>query len=527
MKKALKNLAFTLFPPFTKRGKKLKKYFVKLGLARGFLLDPYYQNWINEIEPYIYLDPIRSEEYKKCVKFSIVVPTYNTKKNYIDQLFHSILNQSYAKWELIIADGSTKEKRAHYIEENCRIDERIIYKKLNKNEGISKNTNKALPFVRGEYIVFVDHDDILNPHALNEVAINIKNEPNIEIIYTDEDKVNNSGTIRYFPHFKPDWSPHQYLNVNWTSHLSIVKTELIKKINGLNSKYDGSQDYDLMLRLLSLPGNRVIKHIPKVLYHWRVTDGSTAGDMDEKSYASKAGAKALKDHLIRNNINAEAKNIKNRPGFYKVVFSHESNNKALIVVNASKDFEENNKEIRRLKDSSSSNISAKFISKHDYDKNINKYQDNLNDEDIIIFINGSYIIRNTKWIDQFEGVLNLEDVRAVAPKIIDFENKILDMGIVKIESKEKVLFKGFNEHDGTFFGHCEWVRDVSRVTGVFYGIKKKNISQSTTKSANSKDTNLYDVIWSHVQAKLIKRSDLDFDHFNINTPTTAVGNFED
>ena len=488
MTKIIKDLSFIFFPPSSRRGKRLKKIAIKFGLAKNFTFDYRYQFWIDNIERYSFLDPIKD----KKTKFSIVIPTYNTKSKYLEPLLYSIFNQSYDNFELIIGDASDEQKTSDYIKSRLSNEPRARYIKLKRNEGISANTNKCLENVNGDWVVFVDHDDTLSLHALNEAAAVINEKPSVEIIYSDEDKLTEDGIYRHTPHFKPDWSPHQYLSCNWTSHLSMVKVALVKKVGGLRPDFDGSQDYDLILRILSIPGKRNIEHIPKVLYHWRIAEGSTAGSVSSKSYAVVAGEKALDEYLTTNKINARAVSIEDRPGFYRVKFNPDHKKKAIIVVGASDDKLLNQSYINRLKDSNTSVAKAIFIHKKDFDHNKNKYLDKLRADDAIFFLNRAYSIKNTKWIDELCGVLSLEDVGAVMPKIISPDFRIEDMGIVLEEGKETTLFKNLHENEGTIFGHTEWVRDVYKVSESFSGTTKENLYK--------RKNGLYEVVWSHITA---------------------------
>ena len=517
MNKFLKDTSFIFFPPASKRGKWLKKIAIKLGLTKSYIYNHSYQFWIENLEKFMFLGPIEKEN----LKFSIVIPAYNTKDQYLEPLIYSVLNQTYKNFELIIGDASDKAERSNAIKSISKRDKRIQYVKLNKNEGISGNTNKCLEHVSGDWVVFMDHDDTLSTHALNEVAIKIKSTPRVEIIYSDEDKLTDTGIYRHTPHFKPDWSPHQYLSCNWTSHLSAVRADMVEKVGGLRPICDGAQDYDFILRLLTLPGERTIGHIPKILYHWRVTGNSTAGNFSQKNYAIKAGEKALNDFLKAKAIKAKAKSIYDRPGFYNIDFKAHKDQQALIIVNATKDPIMNKTVINRMKNSNSSITKVTFISKEEFDMNQEKHLDILDKNDIIFNINGSYTIDKTKWVDTLCGVLSMDDVRAVMPKIIWPDKTIKDMGLVLEAGKETPLFKNLHCNAGTFFGHTEWIRDVVKVSGSFYASKKHtwvklNISGISPLTSEDKQ---YDVVWSNIIAVSVGREQGSYQGYNPNLVT--------
>ena len=513
MKRFLKKLAFIFFPPKTRRGKWLKKMAIKMDLVEPYTIDPSYQYWVEKTEAFNFIDPIEpAGKQSKLPYLSIVIPTFNTKDKYLDPLLYSIINQSYTRWELILADASTDKERAAAIAKAAKQDSRIKYIKLSNNGGISANTDAGLKYASNNYVIFMDHDDTLSLHALNEVAACIIDNPQVEIIYSDEDKLDDSGTIRHAPHFKPDWSPHQYLSCNWTSHLSVVKNDLVKRVGGFNPKYDGAQDYDFILRLLALPGDREILHIPKVLYHWRVAEGSTAGNIDEKSYAMIAGCSALNDYLKAKGINAKAETIKDRPAFYKVVFNPSPKHRALIIVNSSIDGRQNQALLNRLKASSSSQTATTFVTLDEFNSSKQTFLDKLTPSDSIFSINGVYEITHTKWVDQLCGVLTLDDVRAVSPRIMSVSGYIKDMGIIVDSGVERNLFEHLPGNAGSIFGHTEWIRDVARVSGCFYGAKKEvwlNLQKGIKRLPNNGAAkSFFDVVWPHVTVTFISNSDL-------------------
>ncbi len=235
--------------------------------------------------------------FDKKIKFSILVPLYNTPEKYLKEMIQSVIAQTYSDWELCLADGSD-EKHAYVekvVSKFAAKDPRILYKRLENNAGISENTNFCAAMATGDYICLLDHDDLLSPCALfmNAKAIN-KN--NADVLYSDEDHLSLRGSHVY-PLFKPDWSPDLLYSQMYTCHFSVIRKKLFDKIGGFCSEYDGSQDYDLMLRLSEVTDK--ICHIPAILYSWRESPGSTAANADAKPYAHEAGRKALDAHLKR------------------------------------------------------------------------------------------------------------------------------------------------------------------------------------------------------------------------------------
>lgn len=245
----------------------------------------------------------RRKHFRYMPKISIVVPLYRTPDIFLDELIASVKNQSYKKWELCLSDGSGKDSPlTQKLKEYERKDKRIRVVHNEKQLHISANTNEALKICTGDYIAFADHDDVLTPDALYECVAAINENPKIELIYSDEDKINMDGTEYFQPHFKSDFNLDMLRCTNYFCHLVVVKRGLYEKVGLLNPVCDGAQDYDFVLRCLEKTSQ--IKHIQKVLYHWRAHKDSTAENPESKSYVTEAGIHALKSHYERLGIDA-------------------------------------------------------------------------------------------------------------------------------------------------------------------------------------------------------------------------------
>lgn len=235
---------------------------------------------------------------------SIVVPAYNTDKIMLKELMESVINQSYSKWQLCIADASNSDSVSDVVKEYSH-DSRIVYKKLKKNGGISENTNEGFTMADGEYIALLDHDDCLSRDALYEMvnAMNSDCDNIPELLYSDEDKISQDSSMHYAPHFKSDINRELLNHYNYICHFLVFKRDLLEKAGNLNKEYDGSQDYDFILRMVEQLPDSKIAHVRKVLYHWRVHNGSTAGFSGNKNYAYDAGIRALKAYFNRCGLN--------------------------------------------------------------------------------------------------------------------------------------------------------------------------------------------------------------------------------
>lgn len=251
---------------------------------------------------------------------SVVMPVYNTPAKLLEEAIASVVDQIYPNWELCIADDRSTEPHVRPILERWqRLDSRIKLAFREENGHISHATNSAFALASGEWVALLDHDDILRPHALAEAAFEIARHPDVELIYSDEDKLDAKGK-RYDPYFKPDFSRELFRSQNYLNHLTIHRAENIRAVGGWRPGFEGSQDYDLNLRIFERIDMAAIRHIPKVLYHWRAAEGSTAASGDEKSYAFTAGLRALEEHVERMKLPATVEQSPGTP-FYRLKFA--------------------------------------------------------------------------------------------------------------------------------------------------------------------------------------------------------------
>lgn len=236
-------------------------------------------------------------------KMSVVIPAYKTPERFLAAMLDSLLAQTYRNWEVCIADGSPKGESVERVLKRYALkDERIRYVILGENKGISGNTNAAIEMATGDFIVLADHDDTLAPDALYECVKAINSDPEIDVVYTDEDKLDIDGGELFEPHFKPDFNPDLLTSVNYICHLFVVNHELLLEVGGFREEFDGAQDYDFILRCTEKA--RRIYHVPKALYHWRCHQNSTASNPESKLYAFDAGARAVKAHYDRTGVKA-------------------------------------------------------------------------------------------------------------------------------------------------------------------------------------------------------------------------------
>lgn len=400
-----------------------------------------YKKWIEKSEPdKAELSRQRKHEFKNQPLLSVVVPMYNTNQKYFAELIDSLKNQTYAKWELCLADGSPKKD--DYFENYVKDDKRIKYKFLNKNGGISENTNAAIEFATGDFIVFSDHDDLLPAFAFYEIVKAINDNPDADYIYSDEDKI--EAGVRKDPHFKSDYSPETLLGQNYISHLSVVSAKLLKKVGPLRKKYDGAQDFDFTLRATHQA--KQVVHIPKVLYHWRICEGSTAKDFAVKQYAIDAGKNAIKDFLntlgIKSNIHETM-----IPGIYNAEILPEK--KPLVSIITKK----------------TSILTA--YERYELIDSLEKAKG-----EYVIYVDEAIEIKNNDFVEKMLGYAMLPEVAFVGAKIIDRNNNYLSAG-VKTGKKAGYILSGKSVNMPWYFGYGMCVSDASAIAPVLVMAKRE------------------------------------------------------
>ncbi|MFM2341611.1 MAG: hypothetical protein RLZZ592_1264 [Pseudomonadota bacterium] len=279
-----------------------------------------YALWIREVET-----PRRPEAESQRASaatwawqplFSVLLPTWNTPPALLRECLDSVLAQGYPHWELCIADdASTREDTLAVLRDYAAREPRIRVSWRNTNGHISAASNTALEMARGDFVALLDHDDLLAPHALWQIAQALQHRPSAQVLYSDEDKIGLDG-LRREPCLKPDWMPDLLRSQNYVSHLGVYRRDLVSTIGGFRESYEGSQDHDLVLRCVERIADPAdIVHVPHVLYHWRIVEGSTAGGHGAKDYASEAGRRAVQDHCDRRHPGVQVEAV--APGIFR------------------------------------------------------------------------------------------------------------------------------------------------------------------------------------------------------------------
>lgn len=437
----------------------------------------------------------KTEVFKERPMISIVVPVFNTPQSYLCEMIESVLAQSYTNFQLCIWNGgSTDPCVDETIKEYARKDPRIVYHFDQQNSGIAINTNKAIQLATGEYVGFLDHDDKLAVNALFECVKKI-NHSHPDIIYSDEDKISEDGKKHFCPHYKPDWSPDLLRSYNYICHFLVVKSELLYKVNFIRTGVDGSQDYDLILRLSNLTNS--IEHIPKILYHWRVHKNSTAGNSFNKNYAFLAGKKSLDYDLHMAKIIGEVQKG-DFPGAYKVVYTppldipvsvifvghwetarsiidflyerkkfFECDLHQLFIINKNNEFSEptSEKEVEEQLQ-----IKCEIVTGENYLSAVNNIVNKVSTEHIIL-VDQSITLLNKEWINIMLAASMDCKTAVLGPKII-FKNKVYSYGIAITHNSIIDIHHGIHRKHFGYFGRCRIVQNTSATNPMFILFKK-------------------------------------------------------
>ncbi len=326
------------------------KVFVRTENARGFLRSPLqletdekkrrimiqedvdtdYDSWFRWHKPdEAELARQRQDHFAQNIKFSIVIPLYKTPEHFLRELVDSVIAQTYANWELVLSDASGEPSVIEPL--LCELEQKDSRIKIVRNHRqlfISDNTNEAIKAATGDFIAFCDHDDLLAPDALYENAKAIREKPDTEVLYSDEDKINDLHQYLE-PHFKPDFNFDLLNSQNYICHFFVAKRNIIEKVGLLNGEFDGSQDHDFILRCTEATSH--IVHIPKILYHWRLSEGSTAQNPFSKMYCYENGRRAVQAHWDRLQIPASVEREPNL-GYYRTYYHWDEQPLVSIII---------------------------------------------------------------------------------------------------------------------------------------------------------------------------------------------------
>jgi glycosyltransferase involved in cell wall biosynthesis len=494
----------------------LLEHYIVHGMDEGRLITPLINNnkinkntdyiqWINKNENLLFLD--LQEDLARLIfspKISIIVPVYNPDRQLLIECIESVISQSYSNWELCLADDKSTDQHVQEVLEFYRVkDKRIKPIFRDENGHISAASNSALEIATGEWIALLDHDDELHQHALYHVVSALNKKPEAEFVYSDEDKINEQGH-RIDPHFKSDWNVDLLYSQNYVSHLGVYKTEIVKNIGGFRLGYEGSQDYDLLLRYSREINHENIVHIPKVLYHWRMVAGSTALSSNEKSYTTDAGIKALDRHFKALNKSVTVEQGKHE-NIYKVNWPYTNDNGieplvSLIIPTYNgyeitkqaidsilKKTTYNNYEILLVDNNSDDPIALAYFEELNLHEKvsvlrypcpfnfsaINNFAAKKAKGDIIGLINNDVEVINASWLTEMVSNTIREDIGCVGAMLYFPNNTIQHAGVITgIGGVAGHSHKYFKREEHGYFSRLKIVQNLSAVTAACLLVRK-------------------------------------------------------
>lgn len=498
-----------LIPPSAMK-KYIKSFFVVL--KRGNNVSNLYTNqkaylkWIEDNNK-----EIKYKKFKYNPKYSFIIPVYNVSSKLLSECLDSILNQTYNNFEICLADDhSTNEETINTLKEYENNDKiKIVWRQ--ENGMISASSNSALDIATGDYIVLVDNDDTIDKDSLYYFTEVLNNDKSIDMIYSDEDKLDYNGK-RMEPHFKPDYSPETFHSLNYICHLTTIRKSIIDKIGGFRSKYDGSQDYDLFLRVEDITQN--IYHVDKILYHWRQTNTSTAGYLGNKSYAYIAGKNALIDTFKRRNIKAK---VYDNPKVSTYLVEYIHNNPKVSIIIPIKDKAKitrvcleslynktNYKNFEIILVDNNSNENETFQLLEEYKKKYDNFKikriecefnySYLNNEavkdatgDYLLFLNNDIEVIDPNWLNIMVGYASQKHIGCVGIKLLYKDKKVQHAGVVLgYGGIAGHIYVPYDRNDVGLFGRLTMPYNYSAVTAACMLIEKKKFKETKGFDENLK-----------------------------------------
>lgn len=474
--------------------------FNNLFRKNGFFESDTYNQWIQKNEPLFRKTLQENLNQNSATLISIVMPIYKTPPKILVETIESVLNQDYKYFELCIANGSPKDHQiANLLENYSNKDSRIKVRNLDQNLGIAGNTNAAIEIAEGDFIAFLDHDDLLAPFALSAVINALQQYPDTDVIYSDEDKLNEDGSFRYGPFFKPAYSPDFLRIANYITHFLVIRKSLGDQIGWVRDGFEGAQDFDLTLRAIEKA--RYVTHIPLVLYHWRAMKGSTALTAEAKPYATTSGIKAVQEHIDR--LGLKGKVIQGPfSGTYQVLYDHFEKKPLISIIipnyNHAEDLSKcvdsiingstyKNIEILIVENNSTEDSvfdiykkletygNIKILEYHhpfNFSK-INNFAVRSAKGEVLLFLNNNTEVITKDWLEQMLIYALRPDVGAVGVKLYYPDNSIQHGGVViTSDGIAAHIYKGKSKSESDKFLQINLPQNYSAVTGACMMMKK-------------------------------------------------------
>ena len=487
-------------------------HYIQFGIAEerppnsSLSTDPFtYSSWIDQFDTLTPNDISKIHAHTKTLELhpliSILIPVYNTPESFLQEALKSVLSQTYQNWECCIADDGSTSPHVHKILEKFRKSDprfKIIYRETNGH--ISAASNTALSIASGDYVGLLDHDDVLRDHALYMIVNEINHHPDAEILYCDEDLIDEFG-VRYDPYFKPDWNPDLFTGHNLITHFGVFRTNRVREAGGFRLGYEGAQDWDLSMRLSEMVPEASIRHIPFILYHWRAVIGSTALSSKFKKYAQSAQWKTLQSHFER--ISQPVDISQTKDDFWRIIYlipekkplvsiiiptrneveileqcinsiiqkTHYLNYEILIINNNS-DEEDTIAYLDKLKNHENIRV-IEFNQPFNYSA-INNFAADQSNGEFLLFLNNDTEVISPNWLDEMIGHALRPQIGAVGAMLYYPNDTIQHAGVILgMKGIAGHIYYGSPRGSIGQRGRLRLVQNFSAITAACMAVEKK------------------------------------------------------
>ena len=441
------------------------------------------------------LEEQRKKTFRDGPVFSVVVPCFRTPERYLREMIGSVLDQTYSGLELCLVNASPEDEHlCRVLEEYSAKDSRVKVLTLEKNLGIAGNTQQGIDAAKGDYIALLDHDDLLSPAALYQMAFYLQKHPKTGLLYTDEDKITEDSGEHFQPHLKPDYNPDLLRSNNYICHFLAVRAEVAAKAGPVSAEYDGAQDHEWIFRCIHAAREMELEvgHVPEILYHWRTHAASTADNPMSKQYAYEAGRRAIEADLKRSGTPGTVV-LRKDPGFYRVLYPVREPSLISIIIPNKDEKDTLEKCLRSIREKSTyHNYEILVVENNSTTREIFDYYRQIDGKDhvrvlywdgpfnysainnfgfahasgdYILCLNNDMEVITPGWLEEMLGVCQRPEVGITGAKLIYPDNTIQHAGIViGIGGIAGSMFVGMNRAYSGYLHKADLMQDLSAVT---------------------------------------------------------------
>ena len=463
---------------------------------------PWYEAYIPDAAE---LEKQKKHKFGYTPQISVAVPAFRTPEVFLRQMIESLLDQTYPNWELCIANGSPGDTAmAAVLKEYSSRDRRICVRNLDENLGIAGNTNAALTMAGGEFVGLLDHDDLLAPNALYEIVKKLNEDRQLDVVYTDEDKVTTDLSEHFQPHLKPDFNLDLLRSNNYICHFFVARKSIVDKVGGFRQEFDGAQDHDFIFRCVEKAQN--VGHVSEIVYHWRTHKASTADNPASKMYAFDAGKRAIEAHLERMGIQGEVSHTPDL-GFFRVKYPVQGEPLVSIII-PNKDEKESLKAcIESIREKTEyTNYEILIVENNSTSEEIFEYYKELSEDpritvitwerefnysainnfavrhakgEYLLFLNNDVTVITKGWLREMLGVCERKEVGAVGVKLLYPDNTIQHAGcVIGIGGIAGHMFVDMPANRTGYLHKASIMQDMSAVTAACMMMKRQAFEEA-------------------------------------------------